>query len=130
MSKFVACKGRSVIPIQNWYLVPSCTHVQRLATFAPSHYLLNCFESFARLCLSKYRSLSCIVTLNTRDRLFRNLKRQERQVDETAPKCHRVMRRAGFQKVTQSLSHICYPTDTRQLTYPQGEADVQSLEGV
>jgi hypothetical protein len=130
VSKFVVCKGRSVIPIQNRYLVPSCAHVQRLATFAPSHYLLNCFESFAQLCLSQYGSLSRIVTLTKRDRLFRNLKRQERQVTKMAPKCHRVTRRARFQKVTQSLSHIRYPTDTRQLTSPQGEADVRSLEGV
>jgi hypothetical protein len=130
MSKFVARKGRSVIPIQNRYLVPSCAHVQRLATFAPSHYLLNCFKSFTRLCLSQYQSLLHVVTLTTCDRLFGNLKRQERQVAETAPKCHRVMRRAGFQKATQSLSHIRYPTDTRQLTSPQGEADVRSLEGV
>jgi hypothetical protein len=36
VSKFVAREGQSVIPIQNWYLVPSCAHVQRLATFAPS----------------------------------------------------------------------------------------------
>ncbi len=27
------------------------------------------------------------------------------------------------------LSHIRYPTDTRQLTSPKGEADVRSLEG-
>ncbi len=47
-----------------------------------------------------------------------------------APKCHRVTRRAGFQQATQSLSHIRYPTDTRQLTSPQGEADVRSLEEV
>jgi hypothetical protein len=96
--KFVVRKGRSVIPIQNRYLVPSCAHVQILATFTPSHYLLNCFESFARLCLSQYRSLSRIVTLTTRDQLFGNLKRQERQVAEMAPKGHRVMRQAGFQK--------------------------------
>jgi hypothetical protein len=63
-------------------------------------------------------------------KLFGNLKRQERQVAETAPKCHRVTRRAEFQQATQLLSHIRYPTDTRQLTSPQGEADVQSLEGV
>ncbi len=49
---------------------------------------------------------------------------------ETAPKWHRGMRRAGFQQATQLLSHIRCPTDTRQLTSPQGEADVQSLEGV
>jgi hypothetical protein len=130
VSKFVAREGRSVIPIQNWYLVPSCAHVQRLATFTPSHYLLNCFESFAQLRLSQYRSLLRVVTLTTHDQLFGNLKRQERQVAEMAPKCHRVMRRAGFQKATQSLSHIRYPTDTRQLTSPQGEADVRSFEGV
>ncbi len=47
-----------------------------------------------------------------------------------APKCHRVTRRVGFQQATQLLSHIHYPTDTRQLTSPQGEADVRSLEGV
>jgi hypothetical protein len=92
--------------------------------------LLNCFESFAQPCLSQYQSLLRIVTLTTCDRLFGNLKRQERQVAETAPKCHRVMRRVGFQKATQLLSHICYPPDTRQLTSPQGEADVWSLEGV
>jgi hypothetical protein len=28
------------------------------------------------------------------------------------------------------LSHIRYPTDTRQLTSPQGAAGVRSLEGV
>ncbi len=130
VSKFVAREGRSVIPIQNRYLVSSCAHVRRLATFAPSHYLLNCFESFARLCLSQYWSLSCVVTLTTRDWLFGNLKRQERQVAKMAPKCHRVTRQAGFQKATQLLSHVRYPTDTRQLTSPQGEADVRSLEGV
>ncbi len=130
VSKFVGREGRSVIPIQNRYLVLSCTHVRRLATFAPSHYSLNCFESFAQLRLSQYRSLSRAVTLTTHDRLFGNLKRQERQVAEMAPKCHRVTRWAGFQKATQSLSHIRYPTDTRQLTSPQGEADVRSLEGV
>ncbi len=47
-----------------------------------------------------------------------------------APKCHRVTRWAGFQQATQSLSHVRYPTDTRQVTSPQGVADVQSLEGV
>ncbi len=123
VSKFVVHEGRSVIPIQNRYLVPSCA-------FEPSHCFANCLKSFARLCLSQYRSHSCIVTLTTRVQLFGNLKRQERQVAETAPKCHRVMRRTGFQQATQLLSHIRYPTDTRQLTSPQGEADVQSLEGV
>ncbi len=49
---------------------------------------------------------------------------------ETTPKCHRVTRRAEFQQATQLLSHVCYPTETRQLTSPQGEADVWSLEGV
>jgi hypothetical protein len=130
VSKFVVREGRSVIPIQNRYLVPSCTHVQRLATFAPSHYSLNCFESFARLGLSQYRSLLRVVTLTTRDQLFGNLKRQERQVAKMAPKCHRVTCWAGFQKATQSLSHMRYPTNTCQLTSPQGEADVRSLEGV
>jgi hypothetical protein len=28
------------------------------------------------------------------------------------------------------LSHIRYPMDTRQLTSPQGKADVRSLEGI
>jgi hypothetical protein len=98
VSKFVAHEGRSVIPIQNRYLVPSCAHVRRLATFAPSHYLLNCFESFARLRLSQYQSLLRVVTLTTCDRLFGNLKRQERKVAEMAPKCHRVKHWAGFQK--------------------------------
>ncbi len=61
---------------------------------------------------------------------------QERQVDKTAPRCHRVTRRAERQKVTtqpsgsQSLSHIRLPEDTRQLTSPQGEADVQNLKGL
>jgi hypothetical protein len=40
------------------------------------------------------------------------------------------MRRAECPQATQLLSYIHYPTDTRQLTSPQGEADVQSLEGV
>ncbi len=47
-----------------------------------------------------------------------------------APKCHRVTHRAGFQQTTQSLSYIRYPKDTCQLTSPQGEPDVRSLEGV
>ncbi len=34
----------------------------------------------------------------------------------------------GLEKI--AVSHIRYPTDTRQLTSPQGEADVWSLEGV
>ncbi len=59
-----------------------------------------------------------------------NQKTQQTQVAETAPKCHRVTRRVGFQQATQLLSHIRYPTDTRQQTSPQGEADVRSLEGV
>jgi hypothetical protein len=57
-------------------------------------------------------------------------------VDETVPKCHRVMHRVGRQKVImelkglQSLSHLCLPKNTCQLTSPQGEADVRSLEGL
>ncbi len=56
-----------------------------------------------------------------------------------APRCHRVMRRAGCQKATtelslqnlQSLSHLHYPTDdTRQLTSSQGEADAVSDGGM
>ncbi len=47
-------------------------------------------------------------------------------------------RRAGCQKATtelslqnsQSLSHLCYPMDTRQLTSPQGEADGVSDGGM
>ncbi len=47
-------------------------------------------------------------------------------------------RRAGCQKATtefslkksQSLSHLCYPTDTRQPTSPQGEADGVSDRGM
>ena len=103
---------------------------QRFATFALSHCFANCLKRFARLCLSQNWSRLHVVTLTTHVQLFGNLKRQERQVAETAPKCHRVMRRAGFQQATQSLSHIRYLTDTRQLTSPQGEADVRSLEGV
>ncbi len=57
---------------------------------------------------------------------------------KTAPRCHRVTRRAGCQKATtelslqnlQSLSHQCYPTDTRQLTSSQGEADGVSDKGM
>jgi hypothetical protein len=49
-----------------------------------------------------------------------------------------VTRRAGCQKGTtelslknlQLLSHLCYPTDTRQLTSPQGEADGVSDRGM
>jgi hypothetical protein len=130
VSKFVAREGLSDIPIQNRYLVPSCAHVRRLATFTPSHYLLNCFESFAWLRLSQYRSLMGVVTLTAHDQLFGNLKRQERQWAKMAPKCHRLTRRAGFQKATQLLSYIRYSMDTCQLTSPQGEADVWSLEGV
>jgi hypothetical protein len=52
--------------------------------------------------------------------------------------CHRVTCWAGCQKATteltlqnlQSLSHLCYPTDTRQLTSPQGEADEVSEGGM
>ncbi len=47
-----------------------------------------------------------------------------------APKCHRVTRQVVFQQATQLLSRIRYPTDTHQLTSPQGGADVRSLEGV
>ncbi len=55
-----------------------------------------------------------------------------------APRCHRVTCRAGCQKATmefplqnsQSLSHLCYPIDTRQLTSPQGEADGVSDGGM
>ncbi len=105
--------------------------VQKFATFAPSQlFCYHCLESFAQLCLSQYRSSSRIVTLTTHVQLFKNLKGQERQVAETEPRCHRVTRRAGHQQATQSLSHIRYLTDTRQLTSPQGEADVRSLEGV
>ncbi len=130
VSKFVARECWSVLPIQTGTYFWAAPPVQRFATFAPSHCFANCLESFAWLCLSQYRSRLRLVTLTTRVQLFRNLKRQERQVDEMAPKCHRVMRQAGFQQATQSLSHIHYPTDTRQLTSPQGEADVRSLEGV
>jgi hypothetical protein len=49
-----------------------------------------------------------------------------------------VTRRAGCQKATtelslqnlQMLSHLRYPTDTRQLTSPQGEADGVSDGGM
>jgi hypothetical protein len=54
------------------------------------------------------------------------------------PRCHRVTRRAGCQKATkelslqnsQSLSHLHYPADTRQLTSSQGEADGVSDGGM
>jgi hypothetical protein len=57
---------------------------------------------------------------------------------ELAPRCHRVTRQAGCQKATtelslknlQLLSHLCYPTDTHQLTSPQGEADGVSDGGM
>ena len=55
-----------------------------------------------------------------------------------ARRCHRVMCRAGCQKPTmelslrnsQLLSQLRYPTDTRQLTSPQGEADGVSDRGM
>ncbi len=54
------------------------------------------------------------------------------------PRCHRVTRRAECQKATtelslqnlQSLSHLHYPMDTRQLTSSQGEADGVSDRGM
>ncbi len=65
-----------------------------------------------------------------------SLKREARA--SQAPRCHRVTRRAGCQKATlelslrdlQLLSHLRYPTDTRQLTSPQGEADGVSDGGM
>jgi hypothetical protein len=112
--KFVARKGRSVIPIQNRYLFPSCAPCPKICNLRTKPIvLLICFESFARLCLNQYRSLSRIVTLTMRVWLFGNLKRQERHVAETAPKCHRVMRRAGFQKATWES---CYPIYVTQRT--------------
>ncbi len=101
VSKFVAREGWSVIPIQNRYLFPSwapCPKICNLCT--KPLFCYNCFKSFARLCLGQYRSLSLIVTLTMHVWLFGNLKRQERQVAKTEPKCHRVTRRAGFQKAT------------------------------
>jgi hypothetical protein len=124
-------EGRSVIPIQNRYLFSSCAPCPEICNLLTKPIvLLICFESFAQLRLNQYRSLLRIVTLTTCVLLFGNLKRQERQVAKTAPKCHRVTRQAGFQKATQLLSYIHYPTETCQLTSPQGEADVRSLEGV
>ncbi len=101
VSKFVARKGQSVIPIQNQYLFPSCAPCPKICNLCTKPlFCYNWYESFVWLCLSQYRSLSRIVTLTTCVWLFRNLKRQERQVAETKPKCHRVTRRAGFQKTT------------------------------
>ncbi len=65
-----------------------------------------------------------------------SLKREARA--SQAPRCHRVTRRAGCQKATtelslqnlQSLSHLHYPTDTRQLTSPRGEVDGVSDGGM
>jgi hypothetical protein len=54
---------------------------------------------------------------------------------EPAPKCHRVTRRAGHQKVTmeclylQSLSYLRYPETSVSLHSPQGETDVWSPRG-
>ncbi len=101
LSKFMAREGWSVIPIQNGYLFPSCAPCPKICNLRTKPlFCYNCFESFTRLCLSQYRSLLRIVTLTTRVGLFRNLKKQERQVAKMEPKCHRVMCRAGFQKAT------------------------------
>jgi hypothetical protein len=62
----------------------------------------------------------------------------KRKQSKPAPRCHRMTRRAGCQKVTtelslqnsQSLSHLRYPTETRQLTSSQGEADGVSDGGM
>ncbi len=42
---------------------------------------------------------ACSYTDYARSKLFGNLKRQERQVAETAPRCHGVTRQAGHQQV-------------------------------
>jgi hypothetical protein len=55
----------------------------------------------------------------------------KKQANELTPRCLRVLRRVGCQKVTtelslrnlQLLSHLRYLTNTRQLTSSQGEAD-------
>ena len=128
----MAHKGRSVLPIQNRYLVPSCAHCPKICNLCTKP--LFCYHLSQKLCPTLPESVSeQFVRSYTNygcSKLFGNLKRQERQVAETAPRCHRVTHRAGHQQVTQMLSHIHYPTDTRQLTSPQGEADVRSLEGI
>ncbi len=98
--------------MQSRYLVPSCAPPDwRLATFAPSQSLDV---------RTSRRYLSTLVSLT--------LKRKQ---SKPAPRCHRVTCQAGCQKATmelslwnlQLLSHLRYPTDTRQLTSSQGEAD-------
>ena len=67
----MAREGRSLSPIQIRYLFPSCAHVRRLATFAPSHltvYLvLEALPAFAcvsiRVVLRLVTLTKCVRTL-------------------------------------------------------------------
>ncbi len=68
--------------------------------------------------------------------LWKSVKGKKGKLWEPAPKCHRVMRRAGHQKVTtecllnsQSLFYLRYPETPVSLHSPQGETDVRSPRG-
>ncbi len=68
--------------------------------------------------------------------LRKSVKGKKGKLWEPAPKCHRVTRRAGYQKVTtecllnsQSLSYLRYPETPASLHSPQGETDMRSPRG-
>ena len=131
-------------PYRTGTCFPSCAH--RCEDLLPSrHPNLRMWEPFAaKPCLEASPAfawvsigvVSCLVTLTKCDRSLWKSERTRTEVDKMEPRCHGVTRRAGRQKVTtepsglQSLSNIHLPKDTRQLTSPQGEADVRSLEGL
>ncbi len=112
-------EGRSVFPMQSRYLVPNCAPPSE--DQPPS--LISIFGCENPLTA---KTIACKFNL------------EKESESKPAPRCHRVTRRAGCKKATtglslqnlQSLSHLCYPTDTRQLTSPQGEADGVSDGGM
>ncbi len=56
VSKFVVRKGRSVFPIQNWYLFPSCAPCPKICNLRTK---ANCFANlFQKLCLTSSESVS------------------------------------------------------------------------
>jgi hypothetical protein len=93
---------------------------------------------FAHLCLMQYRSLLQIVTLTMRGTYSSEIcKGKKGKLWEPAPKCHRVTRRAGHQKVTMECLYkfavtvltVCYPETPVSLHSPQGETDMRSPRG-
>jgi hypothetical protein len=126
--------------MQSWYLVPECTH--RHGVWLALHHLIPWrWESivtttqplllpFAQHCLSQYWSCTAnsytILNMHVTYSL-KICKVKKGKLREPAPKCHRVLRWAGHQKVTMecldefavtALSTL--PRDARQFTFSPG----------